>query len=367
MKKLALLLALVPLAAAAGGRKAPPPVTPSGPTLVPQSGLFLRNAFDTDPTEYIGAFVTTSDGVPDETAAAKLSCSNFVSWKEVDAGGVKTTDLFTASAGTAFKLGVPPLVGVEGGADRSATLLVQYTATRKWQAVVDDPGGFATCCATYPDQCRGRYVGEFLGGTGRIYAEVQSGAAGRGGAAGNGVAGELMAYGGRQWAYAAEFPNEVAFAFKLKDAPVSTGASFVEPICASDWMSTVPNDPRGHWERAVSDVMPDVAGAQQSAWDRAAVQMAKWCGVEVSAASGGARRDVGDGGSTTSRMAGGSEWSVAGQAVVSRMRLVCSETEAAEAARGAQHRFTGLYLLPRDQVEASCDALKSALDVGGGR
>jgi len=361
VKKLALLLPLLPVVALAAGKKDAPPVNQSTPTQVPLSGLYLRNTFDTDPTEYIGGFVMNPEGVPDDAAASKLACSTFVSYKEVGGGGVTTTDFFTASQGAALKLGVPPVASGQAGFDRGVTLLVQYTATKKWQAVVDDPGGFANCCATYPDQCRKQYVGEFLAGTGKIYSEIQAKGGAKAGAVARGVAGQVMAYAGKQWSYTNEFPNEVAFAFKLKDAPVANAAAFKDPICASDWQSQVPNDPRGHWERAVSDVMPDEAGAQSNAWDHAALQMAKWCGVDVSLGTTGGRTDVSDGGSTSTRMGASTEFSLAAQALVSRMRLVCSSQEKAEAPRGYQYKLTGLYLLPQSEVTSSCAALKAAI------
>lgn len=348
----------LPLLLAAKADKAAPAL-PEGPSAVPLSTLILRNSFDTDPTEYIGAFVMQEGAVPDEARAARLACSNFVSWKEVGGGDVQMKDVFTASAGAALKLGVPPVAGVDAGAQRSVSLLVQYTATKKWQAVVEDPAGFATCCATYPDQCRSTYVGDFLGGTGKIYSEVVASARGKGGGASGTVGGEVVAYGGKQWTYVNEFPNEVAFAFKLKDAPLPRPSD--DPICQTDWRRNVPNDTRGHWEVAVSDVFPDEAGARADAWDKAALQVAKWCGADVSVIDLGQRSDASDGRDPASALTRDQTWSVTAQAMVQRMRLVCSEPERAEGPRGYQYKLPGLYLLPQAQLSATCEEAVRAL------
>lgn len=365
MKKPLLVLLFLPLLSPGlalgkdGKNKAPKP-TPTAPTQVPLSSIYLRNSPDTDPTEYIGGFVM-EPGIPDETRATKLACSAYVSYKEVSAGNTTTSDLFTASQGGALKIGVPPIASGDVGIDNGVALLVEYTATKKWQAVVADPGGFATCCATYPDQCRAQYVGDFLAGTGKIYSEVKTGGNGKVGVVANGVAGQLTVYAGRDWVFAHAFPEEVAFAFKLKDSPVSTGDSFKDPICASDWMNQVPNDQRGHWERAVSDVMPDEAGAQANGWDHAALQVAKWCGADVSTVTLGGRVDEGDGAGTESQLGSSNQWTVASNALVQKMRLVCTGLEKAEAARGYQYKQHGLYLLPQSNVTASCAAMTAAL------
>lgn len=355
-RRLPLLLA--PLLLAAKADK-PAPSLPEGPSAVPLSTLVLRNTFDTDPTEYIGAFVMQEGGVADEARAARLTCSNFVTWKEVGGGDVKMKDVFIASAGAAMKLGVPPVAGVDASAQRSVSLLVEYTSTKKWQSVVEDPAGFASCCANYPDQCRPTYIGEFLGGTGRVYSEVTTSARGKGGGASGTVGGEVVAYGGKQWAYVNEFPNEVAFAFKLKDAPLPRPTT--DAICGTDWRRNVPNDTRGHWEVAVSDVFPDEAGARADAWDKAALQVAKWCGADVSTIRIGEREDAGDGRETTSALGSEGTWSVTAAAIVQRMRLVCSEPEKAAGPRGWDYKLPGLYLLPQAQVSATCEEAVRAL------
>lgn len=176
---------------------------------------------------------------------------------------------------------------------------------------------------------------------------------------------QAKAYGGRDWYSSREFKREVAFAFKLKASPVATSAAFEDPICGTDWQNNVPNDTRGHWEDAVSDMFPDLAGAKDNSWDHAARQVAKWCGASVDTSSGGSRSDKGDGRSGSATILSASEYSVFADAVVKRMRRVCGKEETAESPRGLQYRYRGLYVLPADQVDGVCEEAKATAGSDG--
>jgi hypothetical protein len=350
------------LAAAAGAllpAEAAPPskITPDQPTFSPASDVVLRNTFDDDPTEYIGAFFTGT-GIPDESAAAKLKCSSFVSYKEVGGGGETVTDYFRSSVGGALKLGFPPVMA-DASASSGVTVLVEYLHTKTFRATVADAEGFSQCCANYPGECRPYYVGDFLVGTGKVYIGQEFDAKGKALVVLPAGAIQAKAYGGRDWYSSREFKREVAFAFKLKASPVATSAAFEDPICGTDWQNNVPNDTRGHWEDAVSDMFPDLAGAKDNSWDHAARQVAKWCGASVDTSSGGSRSDKGDGRSGSATILSASEYSVFADAVVKRMRRVCGKEETAESPRGLQYRYRGLYVLPADQVDRVCEEAKA--------
>jgi hypothetical protein len=322
--------------------------------------LHLRNVPDTDPTEYVGGFIGTGGGAPDETRAYKSSCSSYVDSKFVPGAGVKTMDLFTVSAGGALKLGIPPIASVDASADRGTTVLVKYTHTGTWQARVSDPAGFASCCANYPGECPSAYIGDFIGGKdGTIYTEQSARAKGKVGGVSPAVSGEVVAYAGKQWVHSVEFPNDVAFAFKLKDPPLAR--SFEDPICKTDWVRSPPSDPRGHWEVAISDVEPDASGARTNAWDHAALQVAKWCGADTSTITAGARTEEGAGAGADVHIATSNAWSVTAKALVSKMRLVCVVPEKAEGPRGFDYRDSGLYLLPQAEIEPTCKAARDGL------
>lgn len=339
-------LALLPFLVAAKPGTVPNAGT-SLPTMVPASGLYLRNSFDDDPTEYMGGFLMDAKAMPDETAATKLKCSTYVSYKEGNAGGATKKAYFDVSQSAALTLGFPPYVGGKVSGDRNATVLVQYKETKKWQARIADPGGFANCCATYPDQCREKYIGDFVGGTGGIYIESSKDFQAGVGVNNMDLALRLKVEDGREFALATVFPNEVAFAFKLKDAPLPNAAAMHDPVCDTDWANQSPPQERGHWETAVSAVLGDEAGARESARDTAAVQMAKWLSTRVKTSAGGARANT-DSGST---IASGSQWSTMASGVIDRMDSVCTKVEKASMDNVVQYKVTGLFLLPAAQLQ----------------
>jgi hypothetical protein len=70
-----------------------------------------------------------------------------------------------------FGGGVPKVdatVGNTSGTD----IRIKYVLTRKLVSDISDPAAFETCCAKSPDNCAGRYVGEFWAGTGTLYQKA---------------------------------------------------------------------------------------------------------------------------------------------------------------------------------------------------
>lgn len=187
MKSRALLFPL--LLVLCGGKKPDALTTGVGPSISPPSDVFLRNAFDTDPSRYIGRFIKDGVIAPDESSASKKTCSQYVKFVKVGGGEVKYDELFTVSSAASLKLGVPPIVSLGAGYEGASVVRVTYTLTNKIIGDIEDPEAFESCCKVAPDQCTQRYVGEFLEGTGSVWFANSTGAGGKLGAAGtvNGV------------------------------------------------------------------------------------------------------------------------------------------------------------------------------------
>ena len=90
-----------PLAHAGRSRVPPPEFVP------PTTNFYLRAAFDTDPSVYLGRFMPDGEGAPDEAMARKTACSQHLSVREVGGGGVEYDEIFESSRGVALGLGVP--------------------------------------------------------------------------------------------------------------------------------------------------------------------------------------------------------------------------------------------------------------------
>lgn len=213
---------------------------PSGPSAAPSSNVYLRNSFDTDPSVYLGRFVPVGGADLDEGTAMPLVCSQYVSHRFIDAGGVMVTENMNASTQVAARLGLPMVASVDGAGGRTADVRVQYTLTGKMVAEIEDPAAFDQCCKQRPDQCTDRFIGEFLQGTGTVYraasrsAEVD--ASGRD--PNSGVQGGVSVDHDERWTQAVEFPNPVYFAFKVTHTPNKRVAS----SCGT-WVDSPPSEP----------------------------------------------------------------------------------------------------------------------------
>ena len=63
---------------------------PQSMSLAPSANVHLRNSFDTDPSAYLGRFVKDSaKGVYDESSTMSLACSEHVTYRRINGGGVK--------------------------------------------------------------------------------------------------------------------------------------------------------------------------------------------------------------------------------------------------------------------------------------
>lgn len=235
--RICLPLVCLSMLACAGARG-----VPSGPSAAPTSNVYLRNSFDTDPSIYLGRFVPRGAVDLDEGSAMPLSCTQHVSYRFIEGGGVKITETMSVSTEVAARLGVPVVAGAQGSGSRTGEVRVEYVLTGKMVADVTDPAAFNECCQAQPDQCTDRFVGEFLQGTGTVYREEarELDLAGKGTHPGSGVSGSAAVSRDKRWTQAIEFPNPVYFAFKVTQTPSTRTVS-----SCGRWVDSPPTEP-GH-------------------------------------------------------------------------------------------------------------------------
>lgn len=218
------------------GGKSP---TKAGTQVAPANTVYVRNSFDTDPSLYLGRFVPRGRVDLDETAAMQLACSQHISYRFIEGGGVKYTESMAVGTEVAAKLGIPVVASADVSAKRVQEVKVQYELTGKMVANIDDPSAFAECCKSQPDQCTDRYIGEFLQGTGAVYQSnsTEISASGQGTNPTNGVSGQGGVDHQQSHDRAIEFPNPVYFAFKITETPHKRATS----SCGS-WVDNPPTE-----------------------------------------------------------------------------------------------------------------------------
>ena len=217
---------------------------PQSMSLAPSANVHLRNSFDTDPSAYLGRFVKDSaKGVYDESSTMALACSEHVTYRRIDGGGVKYTELLEISSAASARLGVPLIADASGSANSNRIVRVSYELTGKMIGEIKDPAAFANCCKTSPDQCTGRYIGEFIEGRGAIYHQTANTADGQGSGTNlsSGAGGAVEFSHGTAWERGIEFPNPVFFAFKISETPYSQQA----PSACTQFMNTLPPPDEG--------------------------------------------------------------------------------------------------------------------------
>ncbi len=239
---------------------------PSGPSAAPSSNVYLRNSFDTDPSSYLGRFVRAGDTDLHEGTAMPLLCSQYLTYRFVEGGGVKVTESMAVSTKVAARLGVPMVASVDGRGSEASAVRVAYTLTGKMIAEVSDPEAFNQCCKQSPDQCTDCFIGEFLQGTGAVYrAASQSAAVNASGTDPNsGVSGAVSVEHDKNWVQAIEFPNPVYFAFKVAQTPNMR----VTTSCGS-WVDSPPSQPGFVFFQGQSRPVKRERNARQQATRRA--------------------------------------------------------------------------------------------------
>lgn len=281
-------LLLVSTAASAGKKKIPAPEF-----IPPTSNFHLRAAFDTDPSVYLGRFVPDGASVPDESAARKTICSQYITSRTVGGGGVEYDEVMAANRSTALGLGIPETnlkLGGESGA--SASLRAKYTHTHKMVADITNPVAFASCCRQNPGECTGRFIGEFAEGTGSIWAAQSSSAEANVMEALRTMGFDVEASKGTAWSRSRKFPNPVYFAFGVTEVPKIDCKQHVDNPAKSE---------EGMYLGSVSEPLPSEKMAREAAMNGAREQAVKYLGEAIATGSVATSSYGGDAGKATAR------------------------------------------------------------------
>lgn len=277
------LLTLLTLFAACAKQGESPRVSipnPVGPTVAPPANVFLRNSFDTDPSRYVGRFVADSEVAIDESNSIPRACSRYVTSSVIEAGGTEREELFRSSSSAAASVGVPVVASGDASGAREAAILIKYTETKKVVSSIADPAGFATCCADSGNQCSGRYISEFIEGTGEIYYSLGTEAQLKASGGYQSLAASVEVKNGMVWQRATRFTNPVYFAFKVSPTgtAVPTGAS---TACPPDWSASVPKSDKGTYFVGVSDPIKSEREARDIALLQARKQAVEYLGQQL--------------------------------------------------------------------------------------
>ena len=252
-----------------------------GPNLAgPRQGVFLRASFDDDPSHFIGRFLGSNVGEDDidENRAVKTECSQFVTYKEVNAAGAYD-EYYNSSTTARGNLGVNQAVqatGMTGSGgfnhESGTSIRVKYDITKKLVADVQDPAGFNKCCDASPDNCTGKYIGEFWYGAGTIYENTgqQTGAQAEV-AAPQGQGGFEVA-DGWAWKRSLDF-SDVYFAFRVMDRLATDDCS---------WAQKPPKSDSGQYFVGVSPPSPTEDIARTAAMRHARTQAVQYLGEFIS-------------------------------------------------------------------------------------
>ncbi len=249
----------------------------------PQKGVYIRAGFDDDPSDYIGQFI--NDDVPDdeidETRGVQTSCSQFIEYREVNAGGTYD-EVYQASRSAGASLGVDPQAQAAGaggqasmGSSDGAMVRVEYELSKRMRGVMTPE--YEECCRENVTGCSGRYLAEFWKGTGEIYQFVGTERDFSAGASVPGVSeGSLEFSDGAAWTRAMAF-DDMYFAFTVSDAAIE------DADCS--WVDTVPTSSEGTYFVGISPPVASESRARSLAMREARVQAVQYLGEEIKAAT----------------------------------------------------------------------------------
>jgi hypothetical protein len=258
---------------------------PQAPSMAPSSNVYLRNSFDTDPSGYLGRFLPAGLKDLDESNGMTMACSEHITWKFIDGGGVKMTEVLNASTAVSARMGVPFIAKGKGSVSSSQVARVSYTLTGKMVSMIEDPGAFAACCKSQPDQCSDRIVGEFLQGTGSVFFEASREASlqAEGRDPATMASGDVAFSHGATWQRAAEFPNPVYFAFKVTPTP------YTQQIVSTcdDWVESPPQAAGGMFVVGHTKAMKTEQAARRKAMRNLQKQADQATGLAIQAAANG--------------------------------------------------------------------------------
>ncbi|RAL22761.1 hypothetical protein DL240_07630 [Lujinxingia litoralis] len=213
-----------------------------------REGVYLRASFDSDPSMYIGRFISpgVSPDEIDENRGVQTSCSQYITYREVNAAG-QFDEYYQSSSSVKASLGLQapaisaaPSGDASVGNERTTNVRVRYNLKKKLVAHIEDFDAYNTCCESSADACSGQYIGEFWSGEGTLFqntgrsTDVDVSAKGGpelGGTAYQ-VGGDVEIADGWAWRRAITF-EDVYFAFRVVDAEI-TGCGWVDRPPQSD-------------------------------------------------------------------------------------------------------------------------------------
>lgn len=330
-----------------------------------RANFFLRNAFDTDPSPYLGRFVPdgTSPGAIDDASAMQTSCSQHISYTKVGGGGVQYDEYFNASTIVSANLGLPLLsaAGIDIGADvghgSGSIVRVRYTMNSKMVATIDDPDAFAECCEDGPGKCTGLFLGEFLEGSGEVLHFTSSGTNVRAGVGVRGVELGADVKDGVTWQRAISFPNPVYFAFKTTTVPADLVQTFDD---CGDWTTRVPESNRGMYFVGLSEVQDSERLARDQARRDARVQVVQYLGEVIQTGSVETRSTSGSAANLSSSLDQEDIVQAAstGIAELVKDRSWCIEEHPTPG--GVKYSAKVLAFLPQSEEEGAVEAMQRA-------
>jgi len=329
-----------------------------GPTVVPSSDIFLRSAFDTDPSTYIGRFLPEG-GEVDESATVRTRCSEHIGYSSVGGGGVQYDELFQASTKAAIKVGMPEILGVGLGGSGGRTVRIQYALDTKMVAEIEDPAAFEACCQAAPDQCTSRYVAEFFQGTGAVFYALGAEGSLELSTVAEGVTGGIELGHGMAWQRSIEFPEPVYFAMKTAPNPY-TGAPPVAAGCG-EWVDQPPRSSMGQYFVGLSDPLPSERAAREAALLDARLQVVRWVEQTISAQSSSTSATDGELGSLAVQLEqqGAVEAASGGVAALVKDQGWC--VKALPTPAGYVHVAYVLAYIPNAEAEAAEEAVLEAV------
>lgn len=259
-----------------------------GPNLAgPRQGVYLRASFDDDPSHFIGRFIAgnvSADAV-DENRGIQTECSQYVTYKEVNASG-SFDEYYNASTSVKGGLGIsnPASAAMGGNAPQGSgnidhssgtSIRVQYDLEKKLVANVEDPAAFSACCESSPDNCTGTYIGEFWYGTGTLFENTGKQTSGGGNISGPQGEGGLQAADGWVWRRSTNF-EDVYFAFRVMDRIAADDCS---------WATRPPKSDEGQYFVGVSPPAPTEDIARTAAMRHARTQAVQYLGEFINSST----------------------------------------------------------------------------------
>ncbi len=328
---------------------------PAMANIAPVTNLYLRNAFDTDPSAYVGRFIQDGLSDLDEAASMTTSCSGFVTYREVGGGNVTYDEVMSASSAAAGRIGVPAIMGVGASAGTTSVVRVHYTLTRKLIGEIQDPDGFRACCLQTEDRCTERYVGEFMEGTGEIYYALGRALDFQGKAAASKVTGEISYHKETAWQQAIQFESPVFFAFKVHQNPVKL------EIGCGDWVTRPPKSATAQYFVGISPAMDSESLARSAALRDARLQVVRWLGESLAT---GTISNVGISGSIQDMQSSLQEDTVVEAAASGVASMVKDENwciEATPVPGSTRYVAKVLALLPTAQAQQAAEGMLGAM------